>query len=82
MNTKITVYDNGGETVDRYTVIVGNDVFAMSDNALMPDGYNQYMGAWAEFDFKNNPAIGKEIEYSSLSDEVKTAIQRRIEGGE
>ena len=38
---KVTVYDNGGKTYDRYTVVIGKDVFGMSENAW---GFNQYCG--------------------------------------
>lgn len=42
---KIKVYDNEGQTIDRYTVIINDyDVFTMSINALSPSGYNQYYG--------------------------------------
>ncbi len=40
----IQVYDNGGETFDRYTVIIDNDVFGMSENPLSASGFNQWCG--------------------------------------
>ena len=45
---KATVRDNGGTTVDRYTVEIkqcqGSEFFGMSDNCLAPNGFNQYIG--------------------------------------
>jgi len=40
----ILVYDNGGKTVDRYTIVIDTEVFGMSENALSPNGFNQYAG--------------------------------------
>lgn len=41
----IKVFDNGGKTADRYTVIFNDkDVYCMSENANMPNGVNMYMG--------------------------------------
>lgn len=37
---KVRVFDNGGETIDRYTVFIGTDAFAMSENPLSPNGVN------------------------------------------
>ena len=40
----IEVFDNLGETADRYSVRIGADVFTMSENARSPNGVNQYAG--------------------------------------
>ena len=43
----VDVYDNGGETVDRYTIVVDEDIencIGMSDNPCHPQGFNQYVG--------------------------------------
>lgn len=37
---KVRVFDNGSETIDRYTVFIGTDAFAMSENPLSPVGVN------------------------------------------
>jgi hypothetical protein len=39
---RIEVWDNGGKTCDRYTVIIGRDVFMMSTNADMSSGCNYF----------------------------------------
>lgn len=41
---KIQVWDNGKEHIDQYTVILGHDVYGMSDDANMPNGFCQYIG--------------------------------------
>ena len=40
----ITVFDAGADYADRYTVIIGKDIFGMSHNADQPNGFNQYTG--------------------------------------
>ena len=45
---KVKVFDNGNKTFDRFTVYIRNleakdyDVYLMSHNANMPNGYCQY----------------------------------------
>lgn len=41
---QITVYDNGGKTFDRYTVIINDHVFGMSPKPNSPQGFNQFCG--------------------------------------
>lgn len=40
----LRVFDNGGKTLDRYSVIIGDDVYSMSHDANMPNGCNYYAG--------------------------------------
>ena len=42
----VKVYDNGGRTIDRYIVIIGDDVYGMSDDANSSQGFNQYIGTF------------------------------------
>ena len=41
---KIKGYDNGGSTLDRYTIIIGKDVWIMSHNPTSPQGICLYFG--------------------------------------
>lgn len=72
---KITVYDNGGETLDRYTVITPRGVFGMSRDALSPQGFNMYLGERHEF---RTGALGDIVTFESLDDDVQEAIRRRM----
>ena len=77
---KIKVYDNGGKTFDRYTVILSDgSIIGMSKNALSPQGFNQYCGDVKDYQLKNNEAIGQKVSIKSLSDEVREAIRLREE---
>ena len=78
LNEKIVIYDNGGETMDRYTVIIGNDVYGMSDDATSPQGFNQYIGEVGQ-DIKLGSHLGKKISINKVSSSVKKAIKDREE---
>lgn len=72
---RVEVYDNDGETWDRYTVIIDGDVFGMSENALSPQGFNQWSGS-----LKDLPGArqGERITLESLPEDVQTAIDVRV----
>jgi hypothetical protein len=73
------IFDNGGRTLDRFTVIVGRAVFNMSTNALMPDGVNIFAG---ELDEEESPEqfthLGTQVECATLPEEVQRAIALRV----
>lgn len=75
----IEVYDNGGETFDRYTVIIDGNVYGMSHNPLSPQGFNQYRGKLSELPMARGN--GDRITIESAPDDVQRAIGRRVEGG-
>lgn len=76
----VEVLDNGGETADRFTVIIEEDVFGMSSNALMPNGVNLYSGEkkdmrpWLE---ENKHTRVQMDDVPKLPEQVKKAILRR-----
>jgi hypothetical protein len=72
---KIKIFDNFGQTFDRYTVLIDDDLYTMSYNALAPNGMNQYMGKVANF---YEPEGEEEIAFSDLPKYVKKAICNRL----
>lgn len=79
----VVVYDNGGKTADRYTVVIDNEyVFGMSDNARQPNGFNQFAGTVGELKLDNNPSLGKKVDVKTLPKEVQDAIKDRISSNE
>jgi len=64
---EIFVFDNGGETLDRYTIIFKEDasLFGASENPFHPQGFGQYCGEIEpkelnEFSYENvNEYIGE-----------------------
>lgn len=77
----VGVYDNGGETADRYTVVVdevvdGNGVdrfnILLSDDALSPQGVNMIVDS-------SMGGTGTPIEFEDLPEQVQTAVNRRLQ---
>ena len=75
------IYDNGGKTFDRYTVLTepwyfgkSCNAFGFSKNAKSPQGFNQEVG-----DVFEGAKLGKEIYFIELPDEVQEAIIERLQ---
>ena len=71
----VEVWDNGGRSADRYAVIIGDDVYAMSENAMSPNGVNMYVG-----ELKDLPGArdGVRVSLDKLPEAVRKAIVSRI----
>ena len=69
----ITIIDSGEEVVDKFTVVIGNQVFTMSIDPRQPNGFNQYAGELEDFDqFVGENRV-------TVNDEVLKAILERID---
>lgn len=89
MKTKslnIRCFDNGGETIDRYTVVYldnpeqGQYMFAcvgMSENPFSPQGFGQHSTAMfdPEDDFSH---LGKEIQFSDLPSDCQKLVLQNL----
>jgi hypothetical protein len=75
MNPQVTVYDNGGTTFDRYTVIIGDAVFGMSMHPRDPQGFNQYC---CQLPIMSTESLGLQVPLHELPEEVRKAILERI----
>lgn len=75
----VEIYDNGGESVDRYTVIMDGSVYGMSENPLNPCGFNQYCGERSNYP-EDMSHCGKPINYAQLPEPVRIAIAERQAG--
>ena len=73
----IRVFDNGGKTIDRYTVIWHDNIYYMSENPGHPQGVNQYAGVF-QATTANVKRLGKEITLDSLPRAVLLAIIDRL----
>ena len=71
---KIVVYDNGEGTLDRYTVIIGDDFYGMSSNPTEHNGFNQYIGS-SQDGYSAGKHLGKKL--SKIPTELKQAIKDR-----
>jgi hypothetical protein len=70
---KVVVYDNEGESFDRYTVYTPDgSVYGMSENAL---GFNLYLGEF--YEVPQGEHLGKKLR--SVPSEIRHAVLCRIE---
>jgi len=77
---RVLVYDAGKGALDRYTVVIGKDVYAMSSNPNSPQGVNQYVFSFDSTDVSDiSKGWGKKLSLKKVPPEVKKAIRRRIE---
>lgn len=70
---EVRVFDNGGKTLDRYTVIIDGSIFAMSGNPEHPQGVNQYVG-----EKPCNLSGDRELRWDEVPEPVRKAILNRI----
>ena len=71
---KARVYDNGGTSFDRYTVVAGGDVFVMSYNPLSLQGMNQWAGKESDFEGLDGGVLLREDE---IPPEIRKAVAVR-----
>lgn len=74
----MTIYDNKGETIDRYSVVTASgDVFNMCSDANSPQGVNSYAGNLNED--RNLSLAGEVTELHQLPVSVLVAIIQRLD---
>lgn len=69
------IYDNGGKTFDRYTVIIDDSCYGMSSDPMSPLGFNQYCG-----EVGNDIELGEHLGVilDKTPNEIKDAIYDRM----
>jgi len=75
-NHEVEVYDNGGETLDRYTIVIDGDLnncYGMSDDPFHPMGFSQYVGRVVQ-DF-----LDGETKLTKIPESIVEAIRQRFE---
>ena len=73
-NVRTEAYDNNGITFDRYTIIIGEDVYTMSANPSHPQGFNQYCCKTSELHLY---PTDRRVRIKDLPKEVQRAIRQR-----
>ena len=81
MKDSLKVYDNGGKTFDRYTVLRTDwrekngccMSFGMSEHPFHPQGFGQHGAA------QDGPHLGSEISWDDLSSECQEAAKHFLE---
>lgn len=76
---RIVIWDNGGKTFDRYTVLIGRDVYGMSLHPQDPQGFGQYSHTIKKGEvYTGGTDPGKKVPFEKLPDDVQVEIARRI----
>ena len=75
MAKRTKIYDNGGKTVDRYTLITPDgDVYGFNNQPYHPQGFGQYCG-----DFGNTLGrydhLGKPIKVEDLPEQAQRFVR-------
>lgn len=81
----LAIFDNGGATLDRYTVVtnmtgagIQYDMLGLSEGG---DGFSQWtVGYYYENNGRLNRHLGKRVQFTDLSEETQAHIARRIFG--
>ena len=81
-----SILDNGGETLDRYTIsfqtyddVTEESEFSMygaSENPFHPQGFGLYVGEGSFPDTDENPGIGLPVDRSDVPDAVQRYIAK------
>lgn len=82
----IAIYDNGGKTPDRYTIVTDQkngkwqEMLGLSANPTDHNGFSQWGSG--QFDPKGaNAHLGKRIKFEELGKRIQTHIATRVFGG-
>ena len=78
----VKVFDNGGATFDRYTIVTKDALYTMSSNPLSPSGFNQLGSSRVNindvFEYTPNNSE-KEIALRDTPVDVLIAIIQRLD---
>ena len=80
MPSRIRIYDNGGTTVDRYTLVVPSvdepgklDMYGFNDAPYYPTGFGQYAGSYHRMGSYSH--LGKLIQFDNLPDQAQRFVR-------
>ena len=77
----IRIFDSGGKTFDRYTVLIDTDIYKMSVNPTDTLGLNQWSGELDIEILENIKKDSREIELLNAPLAVRLAIGGRLSNG-
>lgn len=78
---KYQVYDNGGKTIDRYTLRIPlgnhqNEYHGFNEMPFSPQGFGQYCGEYQqERTYKH---LGKVVKVTGLSEQAQLFVKQRL----
>lgn len=83
MNHLVSILDNGGATIDRYTISVLHDdgnasCYGACDNPFHPMGFGQYCGDYTFPDTDENPHVGQPVTLASLPEPTQRYVAQLL----
>ena len=79
----IRVYDNGGKSIDRYTLVIPslntprkNEYYGFNENPFHPQGFGQFSGEY--YLLKNYDHLGKIIPIETLPEQARKYVEQNI----
>ena len=83
MPSRIRIYDNGGKTVDRYTLVVPSvnepnmlDMYGFNDVPYYPQGFGQFAGSYGQMGSYSH--LGKLISFDDLPDQAQRFVRETL----
>jgi hypothetical protein len=83
MPSTARIYDNGGKTADRYTLVVPSidepgklDMWGFDENPYHPQGFGQYAGSYHKMGSYSH--LGKLVSISDLPDKAQRFVKETL----
>lgn len=75
LDSQVRIYDNGGETFDRYTVFFSDhpgNVLGIGDTGNVPNGYCMHVEA------EEGEHLGETITLAEMTDAARKAVENEL----
>ena len=83
MSSRIRIYDNGGRSIDRYTLVVPSvnepgelDMYGFNDNPYHPQGFGQYAGSYDVMPSYSH--LGRLVSYEDLPAQAQKFVRETL----
>jgi hypothetical protein len=83
MNNRTRIYDNGGETIDRYTLVMPGEkghveMWGFNEHPFHPQGFGQYCGDYEVM--RSYKHLGKIVDVTTLPKMARKYVYQIIKG--
>ena len=83
MSSQVRIYDNGGKTIDRYTLVVPSvntpgmlDMYGFNEAPYHPQGFGQYAGEYRQMGSYSH--LGKLVSLESLPEQARKFVKETL----
>ena len=83
MPSQVRIYDNGGKTIDRYTLVVPStntpgmlDMYGFNDAPYHPQGFGQYAGEYPKMGSYSH--LGKLVSLDGLPEQAQRFVKETL----